>query len=139
AFRVVAARGRQLLQASGFLAIYIDVHLRVVVPGVAAFLARGAKRVFVVLELFRLRIGVRRREFDLVGPRPEERAGRLADAGGDPPGLARRQVERIDLIEGIARLALTLKDQPAAIGGPVALAGALAFDRQAAHAREEVA
>ena len=99
AFGVVAARGRQPLQRAGLLAVGVDVHLRVVVPRVAALLARGAERELLVLVLLRLRIVVRRRELDLVGARPEERAGGLADAGRDALGVAGRQIEHVDLIE----------------------------------------
>ncbi len=43
----------------------------------------------------------------------------------------RRHIHQVDLIKGIARLPLALKDQPLAVGRPVALAGAPAFHRQA--------
>ena len=49
------------------------------------------------------------------------------------------EIERVDLIEGIAGLALALKHDPLAVGRPVAFARALAFDRQPADARQEVA
>ena len=71
--------------------------------------------------------------------RTEERAGRLAVAGRDARRVAGRHVQRVDLIEGIARLALALKDEPLAVRRPVALAGAAAFDGEPADARQEVA
>src|SRR5262249_38792977 len=78
-------------------------------------------------------------ELDLVGAGPEERAGGLADAGRDALGLAGREVEHVDLVERVARLALALKDQALAVRRPVALARAAPFDGQPAHARPEVA
>ena len=45
----------------------------------------------------------------------------------------------IDLVEGIARLALALEHEPLAVGRPVAFAGALAFDGQPPDAGQEVA
>src|SRR5436190_6860435 len=77
-------------------------------------------------------------ELDLVRPGPEERTGRLSVARRDALGVAGRQVERVDLIERIARLTLALKHEPLAVGRPVAFARATAFDRQPADAREEI-
>ena len=91
AFGVVAARGRQPLHRAGLLVVRVDVHLRVVVPRVAALFARCAERELFVLQLLRFRIGVRRGELDLVGARAEERARRLADAGRDALGVAGRR------------------------------------------------
>ncbi len=48
------------------------------------------------------------------------------------------QVERIDLIERIARFTLALEHQPLSVRRPVALAGTLALDRQAPHACQKV-
>ena len=80
-----------------------------------------------------------RRELDLVAARAEERAGRLAQAGRDALGVAARQIEHVDLIERVAGLALALKNEPLAIGRPVALAGTFALDGEPADARQEVA
>ena len=82
---------------------------------------------------------MRRREFDLGAVRPEERARRLADARRDALGIAGRQIEHVDLIEGIAGLALALEHQPLAVRRPVAFAGALAFDGQPPDAAQEIA
>ena len=56
----------------------------------------------------------------------------LPDAGRDARRVAGLHVHQIDLIEGIAGLALALKDELLAVVRPVALAGAAALDRQAA-------
>src|SRR5262249_35665450 len=80
AFGVVPPRLRQSLERAGFFAVRVDVHLRVVVPGVAALLARCAKRELLLLVLLRFRIGMRRGEFDLVGARAEECARCLTDS-----------------------------------------------------------
>jgi hypothetical protein len=82
---------------------------------------------------------VRRREFDLVAHRAEERTGRLAHAGRDALHVAAREVHHEDLVEGVRRVALALKYQALAVRRPVAFAGALAFDGEPAHARQEVA
>ena len=47
------------------------------------------------------------------------------------------EIEHVDLIERIARLALALEHEALAVGRPVALAGASAFDGEPADAREE--
>ena len=44
------------------------------------------------------------------------------------------EIEHVDLIERVARLALALEDEPLAVGRPVAFAGAASFDGQAADA-----
>ena len=139
ALGVVAARVGQPRVLPALLGVGIDLELGVVVPRVAPLLARRAEVELVLLQLLRLRIVMRRRKQDLIGAGAEERAGRLAVAGRDALGVARGQVERVDLVEGIARLALALKDEPLAVRRPVAFAGAAAFDRQPADARQEVA
>ena len=128
------------VSAPVLLAVRVDVHLRVVVPRVAPFFAGRAKRVFFVLQLLRLRVGVRGGELDVaILSRPEERARGLAKTRRDAFGVAAVEIERVDLIEGIAGLALALKDEALAVRRPVALAGALAFDGEPPDAREEVA
>src|SRR6185295_3810997 len=116
----------------------VDVHLRVVVPRIAALFARRAEGELLVLQLLRLRIGVRRCELELVAVGTEERACGLADARRDAFGLAAPEIEDVNLIEGIARLALALKHDPLAVRRPVTLARASAFDGQAPHARQKV-
>ena len=140
AFSVVPPGRRQARQLAGAAAVDVDVHLGVVVPGVAALLAGGAERVLLVLILLRFRIGVRGGELDVaVGAGPEERAGRLAQARRDPFRVAALEIERVDLVEGIAGLAFALEHEALAVGRPVAFAGALALDGQAPDARQEVA
>ena len=82
---------------------------------------------------------MRGRKLDLVGSRAEERAGRLAVPGEMRLVSPVVEVERVDLIERIARLALALKHEPLAVRRPVALAGAPSLDRQPADARQEIA
>ena len=79
-----------------------------------------------------------RGEKNLIAARAEERAGRLAVARRDSLGVPRREVERVDLIEGVARFALALKDEPLTIRLPVALSGAAAFDGQSPDTRQEL-
>ena len=71
--------------------------------------------------------------------RTEEGAGRLAVAGRDALGVAGREVERVDLVEGVAGLAFALEDQALAVGRPVAFAGAASLDGEPADARQEIA
>ena len=78
------------------------------------------------------------REHDLAAAGTEERARGLAHAGRDALGVAAGEVEHVDLVEGIARLALALEHEPLAVRRPVAFAGALAFDREPADAAQEV-
>src|SRR5207247_2753182 len=100
---------------------------RVVVPGIPALFARPAKRNFLVLQLLGLRIGVRRREFDLVGTRTEKRARRLAQARRNAFGFSRCEIECVDLVERIPGFTLALKHETFAVGPPVPLAPPLAF------------
>ncbi len=137
AFGVVAAHVRQPLQRLRLLLIRVDLHLRVVVPRVAPFLARGAERDLVVLLLLRGGIVVRRGEHDLVAARTEEAAGGLAHAGRDARRLAGGQVHHVLLIERIARFAFALQHEACAIGRPVAFAGTLAVHGETADARQE--
>ena len=44
--------------------------------------------------------------------------------------LAGRQIDGVDLVEGVAGLALALKDETLAVGRPVPFACAPAFNRQ---------
>ena len=138
-FGVVAADVGEPGQRLGLLGVGVDLHLGVVVPGVAALLARGAKRELVVLILLRLRIVVRRGEQNLVGAGAEEAARRLAQAGRDAGGVAGREVHHVHLIERIAGLPLALQHEPLAVRRPVAFAGPPPLDREPAHARQEVA
>ena len=64
--------------AGGVGGVGEDVHLGVVVPRVAAGLARGAELELLFLILQRLGIEMRRAEHDLAAAGPEERARRLA-------------------------------------------------------------
>src|SRR5216684_875754 len=82
---------------------------------------------------------MRRRELDLVAAGAEKCAGGLAQAGRNAFGVAGRQIEHVDLIEGVPRLALALTDEALAVGRPVALAGTLALDRESTDAGQEVA
>src|SRR5581483_3470576 len=100
-----------------------DVHLGVVVPRVAPLFSRRAERELVVLVLLRFRIRVRRRALDLVAAGPEERARRLADARRDASGFAGGEIQHVNLIERVARLALALEDEPFAVRRPVAFTG----------------
>ena len=117
----------------------MDVYRGVVIPRVPAFLAGRAERELFVLQLLRIRIRVRRRELDLVLARTEERARRLADAGRDAFGLAGREVEHVDLIERIARLALALEHETLAVGRPIAFAGAAPLYREPPDPRQKIA
>src|SRR6185436_11771473 len=100
----------------------------------AAFLARRAEGVLLVLELLRFRVAMRGRKLDLVGAGAEEGARRLADAGRHARRVAGGEIEHVDLIERVAGLAFALEHDPLAVRCPVAFAGAFAFHRQAPYA-----
>src|SRR5262249_23059535 len=100
---------------------------------------RRAERELFFLELLRLRIGMRRGELDLVGAGTEERAGRLANAGRDPLGLAGAEIDDVDLVEGVARFALALKHEALAVSRPVALSRAFTLDGEPSSPGEEIA
>src|SRR6187397_3221892 len=68
----------------------------------------------------------------------DERAGGLASAGRDARHVAVRHVHQIDLIEGIARLALALEYELPAVFRPIPLAGASSFDGETTNPGEEV-
>src|SRR5207344_2985163 len=103
-----------------------------VVPRIAAFLARRPERILLVLVLLRFRIGVRGGELDVaVGARPEKRARRFSEAWRNPFRVTAVQIERVDLVEGVAGLPFALEHETLAVGRPVALAGSLPLDRQA--------
>src|SRR5207253_3986779 len=138
-FSIVPACSREALQLAGLFTVRVDVHFRIVVPRVAPLLARRAKGELVLLQLLRFWISMCRRKLDLVAVRPEEAARGLADAGRDALGFAGGQIEYVNLIEGILRLALALKDHPLSVGRPVAFPGTSALDREAADACQKVA
>src|SRR5205814_3701573 len=124
AFGIVSTRIGEPFQLAGLLCVRINVHFGVVIPRVPPLLARSTERELCLLQRLRFRIGVRRRELDLVAARAEERARRLADAGRDAFALAAREIEDVDLIERILRLALALEHEALAVGRPVAFARA---------------
>ena len=88
AFRVVAADVRQPAGIASGHGHRVDLHLRVVVPGVAAFPARGAEVEFLLLQLDRTGVVVGRRVQDLRTVRANEGAGRLADSGRHLAGVS---------------------------------------------------
>ncbi len=135
---VVALRVRQSAQLARLRGAHVQLHLRVVVPRIAPFLAAGAELQLLVLQLLRVRIVMGGREQDVVGRRVDERARGLASAGRDPGRAAAGQVEAVNLIEGIARLALALEHQRLAVGGPVAFARAPSLHGEAPDPGEEV-
>src|SRR5687767_589765 len=80
-----------------------------------------------------------RREHDFAAAGTEERARGLAHAGRNTLRFTVRQIEHVDLIEGVAGFALALEDEALAVGRPVTFAGAFALDGQAANAAEKIA
>src|SRR2546421_4211010 len=96
-----------------------NIHLLVIIPGVTALVAGGAKVYFGLLFDFGLRIQVGRRKQDLCRTRSKESAGGLAHAWGNSVTFARPQIEKVNLIERISRLALALENQRRAVRGKV--------------------
>ena len=79
------------------------------------------------------------REQDLIASGAEERAGGLAVAGRDALAVAGLEVEGVDLVERIRRLALALEHHALAVGREIAFARPLPLNRQAPHARQKLA
>src|SRR5207248_787796 len=111
----------------------------IVIPRVAPLLAGGAERQFLVLILLRFRIVMRRREQNLIAAGTEKRARRLPDSRRNPFHVAAGEIERIDLVEGIARFTLALKDKALAIGRPVAFSRAAPLDGKTTNPCQEIA
>ena len=87
-----------------------DLHLVIVVPGVAAMLARGAKLEFGLHFCARFGIMVRRGKRHLVCAGAKKGTGGLADAGRNAVRLAGFEVEQVNLVKRIVRLAFALED-----------------------------
>ena len=104
------------------------VHVLVVVPVVAALLARSAELALFTLPGLRLGIEMRRREQHAIRSRTEERAGGLADAGRNTVGVPGGEIEMVDLEERIAGFPLALEDERLAVGGEVAFTGAASLE-----------
>ena len=103
--------------------------MRVEIPDVAAAFAGLcvflAARYLLGVVLAGVRVEMGAGEDDLLAVGPKERAGRLAEPGGDAPELAGGQVHGEDLVEGVARaFLLGLEDDASAIGREIAFAGA---------------
>src|SRR5262249_7102207 len=60
----------------------------------------------------------------LVGVRMDPGTGSLAEAGGHTRGVPGLQIQQVNLIKGIIRLAFTLKNHALAVGAKIALASA---------------
>src|SRR4051794_29648896 len=93
-----------------------DVHVLVIIPRIAAFLARGAEVELDLLFGNGVRIEVSGGEKDLIRAGPEERAGGFTNAGGNSRGLAGFEIQDIDLVKRISRLAFALEDERFAVG-----------------------
>src|SRR5262245_19800361 len=79
-----------------------------------------------------------RGEKNLVAARPEERAGRLADAGRDSSRIPVFEVESVDLVERVIRFAFALKHHRLSVRREVALPCAPAFEGELANVRKEI-
>jgi hypothetical protein len=93
-----------------------DVHLAVVIPGVAALFPCHAEIQLSFLLRARVWIEMRRGEKHFIAAGPEKRAGRFANAGRDAMRVAAFEIEEENLIERVLRVALALKDERLAVG-----------------------
>ena len=131
AFGVVAGDVRQPAGVASGHGHRVDLHLRVVVPGVAPLPPGGAEVELLLLQLGRARVVVGRRVQDRRAVRANEGAGRLADSGRHLAGVSGGQIEQVDLVERILRPPFALEHELAAVGREVTLAGALSLVDQA--------
>jgi hypothetical protein len=76
-------------------------------------------------------------EQDIVAAGPEKGTRRFSDARRHPGRIAGFQVQRVDLIERVARLTLALKDECPTIRGEVSLATAAPFIDELSGFRQE--
>src|SRR4029077_9308164 len=115
-----------------------NIHAFVVIPGIAALLAGGAKLEFAPLLFHCLRIKVRRGENGFLAASSKKAAGGLSDAGRDSTNIACFEIQKIDLVKRISRFALTLKDEQLAIVREIAFPASLALVDQLARIRDEL-
>ena len=137
ALGVVAARVGELRELRAVLVAREDVHRRVVVPRVALCFSRRAEVEFRLLFRRRLGVVVRGREDDARGAGHEKAARRFPRARRDARRFAGEQIEEVDLVKGIRRVALGLENHRVAIRREVSLAAALAVVDKLAGVREE--
>ncbi len=128
-FGVVTPRSGQPLELTGGVG-HVEFHFGIVVPGVAALLARRAELELGLLVRRAARVVVRRCEQDLPGSRPEKRAGGLALPRRNAPRVPGFEVELVDLVERIARLALALEHELLPVRREIALSRSLALEGQ---------
>ena len=137
ALGVVALCLGQIRVGLGGRVVFDDVEGLVVVPAVFPGLARLAEFDLVLLLLPGGGIVLSGGVEDLFAIGMDPGAGRFAVAGRDPLGVAGLQIQPVDLVEGIALLALALEDHLAPIGREIALAGAFALERELPDVREQ--
>jgi hypothetical protein len=69
--------------------------------------------------------------------RLEEGAGRLAHAGRKARGVARLEIERVDLVKGVPLFPFALENELFAVGREVSFSAALAFEDQLTRVGDE--
>ena len=129
-FGIVAQGRREPTDLRAIALGHENVHVFVIIPGIAALFTGGAEGEFGLLLFHRCGIQMRGGEHQLVGPRTEKGAGGLAVAGRDAVAVAALQIQQMDLVKWIRGIAFTLKDQRLAIRGEVTLAAAPPFKDQ---------
>ena len=98
----------------------VDLERLVVIPGVSALLAFGAKGHLGVLLVPGRRIFVCRGKHHRVSVRMHPGARRLSNAWRDPGRVAGLQVHQVDLVKRVARFAFRLKHELFPVAGKIA-------------------
>src|SRR5439155_5850311 len=93
-----------------------DVELFVVIPRIAAFLARRAEVKLGFLFCLGFRVEMGGCEQDFIAVRPEEGASGFANAGREKVAVATLEFENVYLIKLIARQAIAFMNAPHSIG-----------------------
>jgi hypothetical protein len=109
----------------------------IVVPRVAFLCSRGPLLEFGFLFGSAALVFVRRSVEKPLVVRQQPGTGRLAGSVRKPPDVAGSEIEEVDLIERIVRLAFALEDHPAAIGTEIPLASPLPGQGQLPRIRQK--
>src|SRR5207244_3048869 len=97
----------------------------------------GAKIHLRLLFLSRFRILVSGSEKHFIFPWPEEPAGCLSYSRRDAVDVSRGEIQNVNLVERIIRLAFALKDERLAIGREITFTAATSFEDKLSDVGEE--
>ena len=115
-----------------------EVEVPVVVPGVASFLPTGAEVEFGFLPCLGLWIELRGGEQHFLAARAKKGASGFANARRDTVAVAGFEVQEVNLVERVARLAFALKNQGLSFGRKITFTAAPAFESELANVRQKL-